>query len=363
MKSILGLRKKAVVFAAAAVAAAVMCLCGCQNQEDVQPEEQVSYEIALVTDDGLINDGGHSEAAWNTITAFGATKGISHKYYKAVESTEAAYKSVIDTAVNNGAKIVIADGYDLGEVILEAQKEYTDIKFVVLDGEPIDERTGDIKLAMNSAAIEFDSAQAGFLAGYAAVVEGYGNIGFIGEKGGNDTSDFGFGFLRGADKAARESGENISVRYLEAAADHEAVKAEAMKWYDEGTDVIFACGKNIDSAVIEAAEAKEGRVIGGLFNRNDMSDVVITSAIQNVDVALTEVLEKYKKGEFPGGEVLTYDASNQGIELVMQNDRLEVLRTDEYKELLEEMAKGEIKMGLKNVETVDQINLRNVTLL
>ena len=35
-------------------------LAGCGNEEDALPEENVKYEIALVTDDSLVMDGGHS---------------------------------------------------------------------------------------------------------------------------------------------------------------------------------------------------------------------------------------------------------------------------------------------------------------
>ena len=62
---------------------------GCTNEEEALPEENVKYEIALVTDDSLVMDGGHSETAWNAITEFGGTHGISHKYYKATEQTDA----------------------------------------------------------------------------------------------------------------------------------------------------------------------------------------------------------------------------------------------------------------------------------
>ena len=37
-------------------------LAGCGNEEDALPEENVKYEIALVTDDSLVMDGGHIES-------------------------------------------------------------------------------------------------------------------------------------------------------------------------------------------------------------------------------------------------------------------------------------------------------------
>ena len=60
----------------------ILTLAGCGSPTDEVPEEQVSYEIALVTDSGMINDGGYSQVAWEAITEFGASNGVSHKYYR-----------------------------------------------------------------------------------------------------------------------------------------------------------------------------------------------------------------------------------------------------------------------------------------
>ena len=64
---------------------------GCTEKEEALPEEDVDYEIALVTDDGITDGSGHSEVAWNSIIEFGGLNGISHKYYKATEPTEQAF--------------------------------------------------------------------------------------------------------------------------------------------------------------------------------------------------------------------------------------------------------------------------------
>ena len=82
---------------------------GCTEKEEALPEEDVDYEIALVTDDGITDGSGHSEVAWNSIIEFSGLNGISHKYYKATEPTEQAFIEIIKTAINRGAKIVIID--------------------------------------------------------------------------------------------------------------------------------------------------------------------------------------------------------------------------------------------------------------
>ena len=73
--------KKVLVLLLSFVMVAVMAGCGAPEEE--QPEEQIDYDIAMVTDAGMIMDGGYSEVAWTAISKFGSEKGVSHKYYKA----------------------------------------------------------------------------------------------------------------------------------------------------------------------------------------------------------------------------------------------------------------------------------------
>lgn len=357
------MKKRYLAPLAAMVIGLCIWMCGCGDPEAVQPEEQVSYEIALVTDDGLINDGGHSEAAWTAITRYAASHGISHKYYKAVDSSDAAYAEVTDAAVANGAKLVIADGSDAGNVILKAQEKYPDVDFVMIDGEPVDEKTGDFRIAANTAAIEFDSAQAGFLAGYAAVVEGYSKLGFIGETDVNDSKNYGLGFLKGVDMASWQAGETAEVRYAETAESHDSVRSRAAGWYGEGTELIFVCGQDIDRAVIEAAEAGGGKVIAAVSDKNEMSDSVITSAVQNIDGALTEVLELYGKDKFPGGEVLTFNVKDEGVGLSFRYDKLQTITTKEYNDMVESLEDGEIKLDFSEIDDVKDMQLKGVTIL
>ena len=147
-------------------------LAGCGNEEDALPEENVKYEIALVTDDSLVMDGGHSETAWNAITEFCGTHGISHKYYKATEQTDAAFIDAIKAAINKGAKVVIIDNRAMSNAVYKMQEEYPEIDFIMLDASPYDSETGESLLMKNTAAVDFDSAQAGYLAGYAARIRG-----------------------------------------------------------------------------------------------------------------------------------------------------------------------------------------------
>lgn len=52
------LRRFLSVITVVVTALAFVLMTGCQDEEAEQPEEMIDYEIAFITDDGLINDKG-----------------------------------------------------------------------------------------------------------------------------------------------------------------------------------------------------------------------------------------------------------------------------------------------------------------
>ena len=83
-----------------------------------------------------------------------------------------------------------------------AQDTWPDLKFVLLDGVP--SSNGDTKIGENTVGIQYAEEQAGFLAGYAAVVEGYKKLGFMGGVATPAVVRYGYGFIQGAEAAAKE---------------------------------------------------------------------------------------------------------------------------------------------------------------
>ncbi|MBQ6496083.1 MAG: BMP family ABC transporter substrate-binding protein [Firmicutes bacterium] len=343
-----------------------LCLfTGCQDEEAEQPEEMIDYEIALITDDGLINDHGTSEAVWNTLTDFGSSKGISHKYYKATQAKANAVREVLDTAVDKGAKIVVVDNSSIANVVFKLQKKYEDIDFVTINTDPYEPEFGDILIKENTAAITFATEQAGYLAGYAAVSEGYTQLGCLVENSDQQMKNYLYGFAKGANRAAMERGETVKLRRyvcdLKGTVRKTAAE-KADKWYREGTEVIFVCGDKIEDVVIEEAESHDGKVIAGITDKGEVSDTVIISAVVNIDLALKETLDAYLDQKFPGGEVLEYGIAEDAVGLDYQNSRLKHFDKAQYDALYEQIKSGDIRIKVKDIENVQDLELENIEL-
>lgn len=338
---------------------------GCGEPQEEQPEEQIDYEIAMVTDSGMIMDGGYSEVAWTAISEFGAAEGISHKYYKAAEASESAYKGAIDDAVEKGAKVIIADGYSFEDVVYNAQTEYKDVKFILIDAEPVDQESGETKIGDNTTAILFASEEAGYLAGYSAVKDGKTQLGFIGQIRKPDIMDYGYGFVQGAEAAAREMGTEVSVRYKYCTDDEsrDDILAAANQWYQAGTEVIFACGSQVEQPVIESAELYEKEVIAFETEKSGMSDRIMTSAVKDIGGALEQALKEYEEDEFKGGEVTEYSTANDGIWLDMENSRFSSFSEDEYSDVLKSLSDGSITVKRYDSGDISSLGLNRVTVL
>mgnify|MGYP002548906243 CR=1 FL=1 len=353
--------KKLIAMAAAVMMVMALTACGAPAEE--QPEEQVDYEIALVTDSGLIMDGGYSEVAWTAISEFGAENGISHKYYKAADANEESYMLSIDDAVSRGAKVIVVDGYSFDDVIYDAQEEYKDVKFILIDSEPVEPETGEVKIAKNTTAALFASEEAGYMAGFAAVKEGYSQLGFICEADNAEMDDYGYGFLQGANAAAAQNGVSVDVKYYacEDTGDRNNVMEKAREWYQQGTEAIFACGPQVEMSIIEAAEMEDKDVIACETDKSEMSDTVVTSAVKDIAGVLDDMLQAYAKDEFPGGKSSWYDVSTESISMDMETSRFAAFSESDYRELIRALGDKSVEVMDHSAGEISVLGLTNVT--
>lgn len=64
------------------------------------------FEVALVTDAGDINDKSFNQSAWEAVEQYQKDHDATIKYYKPASFDDAGYKSQIEEAVENGAKLL-----------------------------------------------------------------------------------------------------------------------------------------------------------------------------------------------------------------------------------------------------------------
>ena len=306
-----------------------------------------TYELALITDVGTIDDKSFNQGAWEGVEAYAKENNITYKYYKPAEKSDSAYINSIDLAVKGGAKVVVCPGFLFEVPIYTVQTKYPEVNFVILDGAP---HAGDnnIDIAPNTYSIFYAEEQAGFLAGYSIVKEGYTKLGFMGGIAVPPVERFGYGFVQGADYAAKEMGlsDDIQIKYtyvgnFDASPENQA---KASAWYNEGTEVIFGCGGAVGNSVMKAAETAGAKSIGVDVDQSEESATVITSAMKNLSKSVYDALAGYYAGNFPGGKSVSLDASQEGVELPMETSRFEKFTQADYDAIYDKIVSKDVEI-------------------
>lgn len=298
-------------------------------------EAPAGYEIAMITDKGNIDDKSFNQGTWEGIKAYAEANGKTYKYYKPTEVTTDAYVAAIDLAVQGGAKVVVTPGFLFEPAIFVAQDKYPDIKFVLIDGTPHNEDYSEFRIEKNVYSIFFAEQQAGFLAGYASVKDGYRKLGFMGGMAVPAVVRFGYGFVQGADIAAKELGlkkgdVEIMYNYTGGFDATPEVQTLAASWYTSGTQVIFGCGGKVGNSVFAAAEANNGKAIGVDVDQSFESPTVITSAMKGVGNAAKSALTDFYAGSFKGGVSETLDIQVDMVGLPFANSKFTTFSQADY---------------------------------
>ena len=121
---------------------------------------EASYEIALITDIGTIDDKSFNQGTWEGIMAYADANGKTYNYYQPSGQSTELYLEKIEQAVNDGAKIVVTPGYLFEEPIYIAQDMYPDVYFVLIDGNPHDADYTEYRTEQNAVGIVYAEEQA-----------------------------------------------------------------------------------------------------------------------------------------------------------------------------------------------------------
>ncbi len=315
--------------------------------------------IALVTDVGNIDDQSFNQGTWEGVVAYAETKGIKqgegYNYYRPSEDSTEARVETIKTAIANGANVIVCPGYLFEEALFAVQDDYPEVQFMLIDGEPHD-ADYNYKTASNVHCILYKEEQAGYLAGYAAVKDGYKKLGFLGGMAVPAVIRYGYGFVQGANDAAVELGiaDQVSINYWYCGgfSPNDDIKTKMAGWYTDGVEVVFSCGGGIYLSAVAAAEAANGKTIGVDTDQYYVSETIITSAMKGLGNSVKLALESLEanngkwNAEYAGTTANLGAAEGcVGLPTADTSWRLKTFTVDEYNALFEKVKNGEVTIS------------------
>ena len=341
------------------------------------------YQIAFVTDVGALKDKSFNQGTYDGVKLYAANNGLTYKYYQPANGDQATDDDRYDAmvaAAEGGAEVIVCAGYLQEAAIRRAANAYPDIPFIFIDGYPIQAEAtevdadgnalpNDSPILENVAGISFQEEQAGYLAGYAAVMDGFTKLGFSGGGGGENAAcnRFGYGYLQGINAAAAELGVTVDVNFSwqYGAAFQASPELQSMiaGWYANGTEIVFACGGSMFQSINSAASGYEGYVIGVDVDQSSESDLVITSAMKGLSDAVQWALGHVYDDTFDtiGGTGTSLGVNDNAVGLPTTDDawRFETFTVADYEELYQQMLDGTLVVDndFSKLETTEWSNV------
>ena len=269
-----------------------------------------AIRVAMITDSGDITDQSFNQTTYEACKAFCEANGIDFKYYKPAGDSNPERVAMIDAAVEDGFNVIVLPGFLFAPAIAECQPMYPEVKFIALDVSEYDLSSNGVNVAeaANLYSAVYQEELSGYMAGVAAVKLGYKHLGFLGGMAVPAVIRFGYGFVQGANDAAKELGlTDVAIEYVygnQFYGDAD-ITAYMDNWYQTmGVEVVFACGGGIYSSAAEAAQKVGGKVIGVDTDQSGVIDgaygegLTVTSAMKGLAATVNTMLKIVVDGEF-----------------------------------------------------------------
>ncbi len=340
-----------------------------------------SYEIAMVTDYGDITDQSFNQTTWEAVTDYANAHGKTYAYYKPAGDSTAERVAKVEQAIAQGAKVVVMPGFAFAETIYEVQDEYPEVKFIALDvaegdvfgcfyvdpyaAEPVLKDENDQPhISSNVVCVVFQEEEAGYLAGYAAVMNGETKLGFLGGMAVPAVQRYGYGFVQGVADAAAEKGVEVELWYIYGGQffGDATIKGKMDTWVEQGCETIFACGGGIFTSVLDAIEGKANCKLIGVDTDQSKSlpgKPVLTSAMKGLTDATKTCLDEFYGSWTVGGQVINYglktNTSKEYVGLPRDTWSMEAFTIAQYDAVLAAIRSGEVQISADTTAKLEDL--------
>lgn len=280
------------------------------------------FRIAMVTDEGGVDDRSFNQSAWEGIQAWGEEVGASEDQYAYYQSNDSAdFIPNFNQALAEGYDIIYGIGYLLQDAVEDVAKLNPDQHFGLVDS---------VSTVENVLSLTFRDHEAAFLAGVAAAhTTESGKVGFIGGIEGAVIDRFQTGFEAGV--AHVDESIEVDVQYANSFGDAGIGQQIAAAMFTNGADVIYHAAGAVGNGVFTEARNRlesnpddqiwvigvdrdqeaEGEWEGGNFT--------LTSTLKGVGDSIINATNLTIEEGFPGGENIAYGLAESGVDVVRGN--------------------------------------------
>jgi basic membrane protein A len=330
-------QNKGFVYSAAAViAVAALALTGCSAAKPGS-----NYKACMVSDAGGFKDASFNEEAWNGLMNAKKDLGVKVATVQSPETaTQTDYTTGINSMVDAKCNLIIGVGFNLANAVRDAAKANPKIDFALIDSALSNDDYSPLSLP-NVKPIQYDTAQAAFLAGYLAASET--KTGKIATYGGMllpSVTIFMDGLKQGVDYYNSQNGTSVQVLGAQGTDtskwaatgdfnDQSKGKTLTEQFIAQGADIILPVAGPVGIGTGMATLDHAGTMVIGVdsdwYNLPAHAAYkanILTSVEKKMAAAVETVVKSGVDKKFTGGDANQYvgTLANGGVQIAEQHE-------------------------------------------
>lgn len=308
----------------------VVFLPGCKKKEEPTnggtnggEPAKTDVKAAMVTDVGGLGDKSFNDLSYEGLKRAEKELGVEIEVLESREITD--YETNIDQLATAGYSPIFAVGFLMTDTVAKLAPQYPDTFFGGVDEffDPV---------PANVVGLNFKEQEGSYLAG---VVAGLATkdtfdprlnadnvIGFVGGMDVPLIKKFEAGFIAGA-KSVNPDVKVVSL-YAGNFTDQAKGKELGLSLIEQKADVIYAAAGAVGLGTIQACQEKGALFIGvdadQYLTVPGSGDVMLTSMMKRVDIAVFETVKAAVEKRFPGGQIQYFGLKEGGVDLAPFHD-------------------------------------------
>jgi basic membrane protein A len=273
--------------------------------------------VCLVTDTQGIDDRSFNATAWKGVQDAENAFSVVGVFLESLDDTY--YDLNISTFIEGGCELIVSVGFLIGDATAKAAEAEPEQLFAIVDFDFLDfsaDPPADV-IYPNVKELTFRTDQAAFLAGYvAAAATQTGKVGTYGGVKIPTVTIFMDGFALGVQHYNQVHGTDVVVvgwdpvlqigQFTDTFDDVMAGVAKAEALIAEGVDIIMPVAGGVGRGSAQVAQELGNVYIIGVDtdwteSSYEYADVILTSVLKNMDVAVYDTVEDVLNDSFEGG--------------------------------------------------------------
>ena len=325
-----------------------------------EAKDAATFKACAVSDAGGWDDKSFNESAYNGLKAAQDSLGI--QINTAESSSDTDFVPNVEAMVSDGCTLIIGVGFNLEQAIHKSAEQNTDLHYALVDSSFTDGQ--ETVTVENGRPLLFNTAEAAFLAGYAAA--GMTKTGKVATFGGMkipSVTVFMDGFVDGVDAYNKAKGTSVQVLGWDKATqngsftqdfDNQTLgKEQAQQFISQGADIIMLVAGPVGLGAAAAAKADGNTWIIGVdsdwYEANpDYSSIVLTSVMKEIGASVEQSIKDSVDGKF-SSDPYVGTLANGGVSLAPFHD-FDAKVSDELKADLAKLTE-DIKTGKLVIES------------